>query len=112
MHAHIVTLTEMAYHFAALLYLRACLDSAKSNACTASTLAPRVLFVCVQVHALDISKREEPMYEAHGKTYETKTDAIREAQRIANTSRESVFVWEVATDMPCAWVVAEIQIGK
>ena len=52
------------------------------------------------------------MYEAHGKTYETKTDAIREAQAIANISRESVYVWEVETGMPCAWVVAEIQIGK
>jgi hypothetical protein len=52
------------------------------------------------------------MYETQGKTYETKSDAVREAQRIANVSREPVFVWEVATDMPCAWVVAEIQIGK
>jgi hypothetical protein len=56
--------------------------------------------------------REGTMYEAHGKTYETKTDAIREAQAIANISRESVYVWEVETGMPCAWVVAEIQIGK
>lgn len=52
------------------------------------------------------------MYEAHGKTYETKTDAIREAQTIANASRVSVFVWEVESGLPCAWIVAEIQIGK
>jgi hypothetical protein len=51
------------------------------------------------------------MYEAHGKTYQTKADAVRDAQAIANTSHVSVFVWEVETGMPCAWIVAEIRIG-
>lgn len=52
------------------------------------------------------------MFEAHGKTYQSKADAIREAQIIANASRESVYVWEVATGMPCAWIVAEIRIRE
>ena len=52
------------------------------------------------------------MFEAHGKTYETKADAIREAKIIANTSRESVYIWEVATEMPCAFVVAEIRMRE
>jgi hypothetical protein len=52
------------------------------------------------------------MFEAHGKTYETKADAINEARAIANVSRVSVIVWEVETGMPCAWIVAEIRIGK
>ncbi len=51
------------------------------------------------------------MYEAHGTVYQTKADAIREAQIIANLSRMSVFVWEVETGMPCAWVAPEIRMG-
>jgi len=51
------------------------------------------------------------MFETHGKTYESKADAIREAKTIANATRESVYVWEVATGMPCAWIVAEIRMG-
>lgn len=52
------------------------------------------------------------MFEAHGKTYETKADAIREAKIIANASRESVYVWEVSTGMPCAWIAADIRMGS
>ncbi|MGB6499420.1 MAG: hypothetical protein WBF09_20655 [Candidatus Acidiferrum sp.] len=50
------------------------------------------------------------MFEARGKTYQTKADAIREAQIIANVSRVSVIVWELETGLPCAWIVAEIRI--
>jgi hypothetical protein len=52
------------------------------------------------------------MYEAHGTVFESKAEAIREAQAIANASHESVFVWEVETGMPCAWIVAEIRIRQ
>jgi len=50
------------------------------------------------------------MYEAHGTIYQTKAEAIREAQSFANASRVPVIVWEVETGMPCAWIVAEIRI--
>ena len=50
------------------------------------------------------------MFEAHGTVYSSKADAVREAQIIANALRVSVYVWEVATGMPCAWIVAEIQM--
>jgi len=50
------------------------------------------------------------MYEAHGTVYGTKAEAIREAQAIANASRVSVFVWEVETGMPCAWIAPEIRM--
>jgi hypothetical protein len=50
------------------------------------------------------------MYEARGTVYETKAEAIREAQAIANASHEFAFVWEVETGMPCAWIVAEIRM--
>jgi hypothetical protein len=52
------------------------------------------------------------MYEAHGTVYETKAEAIREAQAIANALRTSVYVWEVETGLPCAWIVAEIRMTE
>jgi hypothetical protein len=52
------------------------------------------------------------MFEAHGTVYQTKAEAIRDAQAIANASRVSVYVWEVETGLPCAWIVAEIRIGE
>ena len=52
------------------------------------------------------------MFEAHGKTYETKAEAIREAKVVANASRESIYVWETETGMPCAFVVADIRMRE
>ena len=52
------------------------------------------------------------MFETHGQTYQTKADAVRDAQALANALRTSVYVWEVETGLPCAWIVAELVIGN
>jgi len=86
------------------------LASYKSNVCTTGLLVPRLLLVYADIRVHVESRNPGRMYEAHGIVYQTKADAIHEAQIIANLSRVSVFIWEVETGMPCAWIVPEILI--